>query len=97
MSKKDDTKNYLWTRTAPIDESVTSDGTAEAHDPFRRHEKMDEKKVKEQKGFEPDAHLKHPRVKAVKQHKLVNDLSYHLHHPQVGAKGPKMPPKKPKE
>jgi coenzyme F420-reducing hydrogenase alpha subunit len=96
MSKTKDIPNYLWVRTEPIDKSGTREGVSEAHDPFRRRDKMDDKKVKENKRFESDEFLKHPRVKSVKQRKLINDTAYFLHHPQVGAKGPKMPPKKPK-
>src|SRR5215469_9005387 len=42
------------------------------------------------------SHLDHPRVKAIKQHKLVNDTAYFLHHPQIKPHGEKMPPKKPR-
>jgi hypothetical protein len=42
------------------------------------------------------SHLDHPRTKAIKQHKLVNDTAYFLHHPQIKPHGPSMPPKKPK-
>lgn len=42
------------------------------------------------------SHLDHPRVHAIKQHKLVNDTAYFLHHPQIKPHGPSMPPKKPK-
>lgn len=42
------------------------------------------------------SHLDHPRVKAIKQHKLVNDTAYFLHHPQIKPHGPSMPPKKPR-
>lgn len=42
---------------------------------------------------EDGSHLDHPRVHAISQHKLVNDLAYHLHHPQLeGPKGPSFPP-----
>ena len=100
MSKKDDKPNYLWGSVEEQEESgarpsITMGSTAETTDPFRRREAMDEKKEKQVDDM-PAEHLKHPRVKAVKQKKLVNDTAYFLHHPQIGAKGPKMPPKKPK-
>jgi hypothetical protein len=96
MSKKDDKPNYLWGSSGDQEVSITMGSTAQATDPFRRREKMDEKKVKKQVADKPEDFLKHPRVKAIKQHKLVNDMAYFLHHPQMGAKGQKMPPKKPK-
>lgn len=95
MSKKSDIPNYLWSPDTEREVSVTLGSTAQATDPFRRRLKMDEKKVKQDKDM-PAEHLKHPRVKAVKNKRLINDSAYFLHHPQVGAKGPKMPPKKPK-
>ena len=49
-----------------------------------------------EKHVEAGSHLDHPRVKAIKQHKLVNDTAYFLHHPQIKPHGPSLPPKKPK-
>ena len=55
--------------------------------------KEKESKAKEVK---EGSHLKHPRVKAIKQHKLVNDTANFLHHPQIKPHGSNMPAKKPK-
>jgi hypothetical protein len=41
-------------------------------------------------------HLKHPQIHGDKAQKLMNDLAYHLHHPQFGMKGPNMPVQSPK-
>lgn len=46
---------------------------------------------------EEGSFLKHPRVKAIKQKKLINDTAYFLHHPQIKPHGPSMPPKKPRD
>jgi hypothetical protein len=72
----------------------------------RMHKKQDEgmkmdneSSNKESHNQKADAFLGHPRVHAVKQHKLINDLAYHLHHPQMkeASKGPSFPPQnKPK-
>jgi len=63
----------------------------------RKEDPMHEKTEQEEMG--KAAHLKHPMVKNIKQHRLINDLAYHLHHPQMpgGPKGPAFPPQnKPK-
>jgi hypothetical protein len=58
-----------------------------------RKEDPDHEK-KEQKGMD-GMHLKHPQLKG-EQKSLMNDLAYHLHHPQLGLKGAKLPPSNPK-
>ena len=58
------------------------------------------KEEKSEKGDSPHTesgeHLKHPQVKPINQHKLVNDTAYFLHHPQIKPHGPNFPPKKPR-
>lgn len=44
-----------------------------------------------EKRVESGSHLKHPQIHGDKAQKLMNDMAYHLHHPQFGMKGPNMP------
>ena len=51
---------------------------------------------KEQKEATKGEHLDHPQLQGPGAQHLMNDLAYHLHHPQFGLKGPKLPAKNPK-